>query len=105
MDIRIYGASDDLIEFEGDIYDEFNWYGRDAWQCQLIAPNGDGLTINVRYGADDWTLDVSPLSEDGALPDWIVVKSRSEEVEYSEQLDITAPDGTELVHISHVDED
>ncbi len=44
---RVYGASDDLIEFDGDVYGEVN---------ATLKPTGDnvhfsdGTVLNVRYG-------------------------------------------------------
>lgn len=53
--IRIYGASDDLIEIEGDISEEFTYLGDDD---QLAF--SDGTLLNIRYDSHGiWRL--SPL--------------------------------------------
>jgi hypothetical protein len=55
MSITIYGASDDLIEVEGDIREEFNWIP-DGDETRLIAVS-DGTLLRVRYDDDGiWRL-------------------------------------------------
>jgi len=46
--IKIYGASDDLIEVEGDISEEFNPGDDDA----SILALSDGTVLRVRYDGD-----------------------------------------------------
>ena len=53
--ITIYGASDDLIEIEGDIEEEFNWIAEDD-EKRYIAVS-DGTLLSVRYDQDGiWRL-------------------------------------------------
>lgn len=47
MTIIIYGASDDLIEIEGDIREEFNWIPDDD-ESRLLAFS-DGTLLSVKY--------------------------------------------------------
>lgn len=55
MSITIYGASDDLIEIEGDITEEFNWPFRDE-EDGLLAIS-DGTLLRVKYDKDGiWRL-------------------------------------------------
>lgn len=51
MEVRITGASDDLIEIDGDISEEWNWYSSDAQDSRLIAVS-DGTLLRVRYDED-----------------------------------------------------
>lgn len=52
--ISIYGASDDLIECEGDIVEEWNTYEGHNW----IAVS-DGTLLSVKYDADGfWRINV-----------------------------------------------
>lgn len=45
----IYGASDDLIEFEGDVHGEIDCYGNaDAAQGVLLVCS-DGTVLEVKY--------------------------------------------------------
>jgi hypothetical protein len=51
--IRIYGASDDLIEVEGPINDEYNSYEtRYMWRGDLIAPGG---AVRIKLGQETAT--------------------------------------------------
>lgn len=55
MSITIYGASDDLIEIEGDIEEEFNWIADDG-ESRLLAFS-DGTLLRVLYDRDGiWRL-------------------------------------------------
>lgn len=49
MKITIRGASDDLIEIEGDIKEEFNHYNDDEPAYLAVS---DGTLLAVRYGGD-----------------------------------------------------
>jgi hypothetical protein len=48
--IKIYGASDDLVEVEGDINEEFGWFADN----DKPRPMGfsDGTLLSVRYDED-----------------------------------------------------
>jgi hypothetical protein len=48
--LKIYGASDDLIEIEGDIREEFD--PSDADEPSLLAFS-DGTLLQIQYGAGD----------------------------------------------------
>lgn len=48
--VKIYGASDDLIEVEGDITEEFNPPYGDDNPCYLAF--GDGTMLSVQYDKD-----------------------------------------------------
>lgn len=50
MSITITGASDDLIEVDGDIYEEFNALGNAATGYFLGFSNG--VVLKVRYDED-----------------------------------------------------
>lgn len=47
--LKVYGASDDLIEVEGDIREEFN--PSDADDPSLLAFS-DGTLLQIQYGSD-----------------------------------------------------
>ena len=51
--IRIYGASDDLIEVEGDISEEFNpvYYGDEDEHADILAFS-DGTLLRVKFDRD-----------------------------------------------------
>jgi len=55
MQVTIYGASDDLIEIEGDVNEEFNWPFRDD-EDGLLAFS-DGTLLRIKYDKDGiWRL-------------------------------------------------
>jgi len=57
VNLRVYGASDDLVEIEGDVREEFTAaYGEPTY---VVLSNG--VVLGVEYGGvGEWT--VSPLS-------------------------------------------
>ncbi len=51
MTTKIYGASDDLIEFEGDVEGEVNYYGTDEEGASAaLVMCSDGTVLEVKYG-------------------------------------------------------
>ena len=53
--VTVYGASDDLIEIEGDIREEFSWIP-DGDETRLLAFS-DGTLLRVAYDSDGiWRL-------------------------------------------------
>lgn len=50
---RVYGASDDLIEFEGDITGEVGCYGTDDDKHGVLVIMPDGTHLEVKYGKGD----------------------------------------------------
>jgi hypothetical protein len=50
---KIYGASDDLVEIEGDIHDEVGCYGTDESEHGVLLSFSDGTIIEVKYGKLD----------------------------------------------------
>jgi hypothetical protein len=56
---RIYGASDNIIEFEGDVSGEVNHYGEDNEEILIIC--SDGTLLAAKYGKLDlgiWAINV-----------------------------------------------
>ncbi len=50
MKITITGASDDLIEIDGAIREEFNWSGDEEDRCYLAV--SDGTLLSANYDKD-----------------------------------------------------
>lgn len=50
MSTKIYGASDDLIEFDGDYSGEVGCYGTDDWEHGVLVVVSDGTVLEVKYG-------------------------------------------------------
>lgn len=65
--LTIYGASDDLVEVEGEFHEEFSAYT--GWKGEVVAPNGDSLGVSAVFGEGDadWTLSVYNT---GTWPAW-----------------------------------
>jgi hypothetical protein len=100
MKIRIYGASDDLIEVEGDgITDEFNTYekGYAMWRGDLRAPNGEVMRAHAVLSNDGcWSIALGQAYEADPFPTWPVTVTRHPNMSYSTMVEIEAPDGTVL---------
>lgn len=57
MNIEAYGASDDLIEIEGDTREEFDWYQQNEKPCYLQF--NDGTVLKLFYSKDgEWKVSV-----------------------------------------------
>ena len=50
MTTNVYGSSDDLIEFEGDVSGEVCHYGTDEHKTGVLLAFSDGTLLDVRYG-------------------------------------------------------
>lgn len=50
MSAIIYGTSDDLIEFEGDVDGEVGCYGTDNQDQGVLVICSDGTLLEVKYG-------------------------------------------------------
>ncbi len=60
MATKIYGASDDLIEFNGDIKGEVGAYNSNPDDPRLVVLS-DGTVLSIYYGKDDkgvWSVTV-----------------------------------------------
>jgi len=47
---KIYGCSDDLIEFDGDVNGEVGCYGTDDRENGVLVVCSDGTLLEVKYG-------------------------------------------------------
>lgn len=81
MSLTVYGASDDLIEIEGDIDEEFSYKDDDASQGDLIATS-NGVVLRVEYGqAGVWR--IRPVV--GAEKVEIILAPEDDESNYSDR--------------------
>lgn len=53
MATKVYGASDDLIEFDGDLRGEVGCYGTDEKSHGVLVVFSDGTLLDVKYGKGD----------------------------------------------------
>jgi len=56
MTTKIYGASDDLIEFDGDVEGEIGNYGTDDREHGELVIFSDGTLLEVKYGKADMAI-------------------------------------------------
>jgi hypothetical protein len=68
---RIYGASDDLIEFDGDVYGEVGHFGTDEREKGDLIMCSDGSILEVKYGKADLGIWGLVLIQAGSLFDRI----------------------------------
>lgn len=85
MTTKVYGASDDLIEFEGDVSGESNYVGDDDADDGALVIFDDGTVLVVRYGKPGglavWS--ITPLAK-GALFERIDVCDNEDAEVYSD---------------------
>lgn len=92
-EVTFYGASDDLVEFEGAISEEFNTYSR--WQGRLVSPSGESLILSAEFskpGSDsDWTLTVENSADS---PSWPIRFGERPDRDDDPAIIIDVPEGT-----------
>lgn len=94
--VKISGASDDCLEFDGYISEEY-YIGSSYAEATLIAPNGDGVRVTGVYtDGGTWAIGLAPLEEDTQIPEWNIrfVPSTSRENAYTAVIALDVPDGT-----------
>ena len=67
MSTRVYGASDDLIEFDGDFEGEADCYGTDDSDKGVLVIMSDGTVLEVKYGKGGKGIWAVTLLERGRL--------------------------------------
>jgi hypothetical protein len=104
--LRIYGASDDLVELDGIVYDELGAYN--SHRVITVGDDKGGLRVIAEYapkhiktGAGVWRLSVEPIEEDVPCP-WPV---RVEVKGYSTHIVIDCPEGTPVTWEKDEDEE
>ena len=96
-EVKIYGASDDLLEIEGDILgaDEYNVFSDEILLGYIYLCNFDTdlmLKIYVLYDGY-WSFALSPQDEEKPF-DIKIERSFGKDVSYSETVVLTVPDNT-----------
>ncbi len=67
MTTKIYGASDDLIEFDGDVHGEVGCFGTDDRDQGVLLMCSDGTVLEVKYGKNGDGIWEVKLLKSGAL--------------------------------------
>lgn len=89
--VKVYGASDDLIEIRGDIVEEFGGYDTDERPGYLAF--SDGTILRIQYGINDegiWR--IAPLHRLAATAHAHAVCKSEDDDSYSDVLTISAPE-------------
>jgi hypothetical protein len=85
-ELNIYGASDDLIEVDGDITEEFGYHDdRDAEEPGCFLAISDGTLLHIVYGQGSgafWRITVR--SKGPAF--WAKHEATDEETDYSDKI-------------------
>jgi hypothetical protein len=103
MSLRIYGASDDLVEIEGDVQEEIGCY--DTQVTLEIGGLDGGIRVIADYGVDKaavWRLALEPVDEDVPVP-W-PVRTELGGRGYSLVIIVDCPPGTPIYHVPMVGE-
>lgn len=95
--IRIYGASDDLVEIEGDVpgCDEYDVGGPRLVMARFLVGPLDSGTVGLRVFAiydGCWSFAIGQVGESRPLPGWPIRITQSSDVPYSVQIEIDVPD-------------
>lgn len=100
--ITIYGASDDLVEVEGAIREEYDAFAR-ATRLRLVAPDGASLDVVAEFDGDapegatlDWTISVEAVS---GYPSWPIRFHERPDREGDPAVTIDTPAGTTITEV------
>lgn len=93
-----YGASDDLLELDGDMSDEFEAYNGAAVKLNSLCGE---MLITAIYAprcirAPVWSIGIAPVDEDVPIPDWPITMGASG---YSAILTIECPDDIQVEEV------
>lgn len=99
--IRIYGASDDLVELEEDgrPLEEVGCYG-----CEVLLLIGDdeplpgdvraeGVLVSIHHGPFGWMVGVASVDDESAKAPWAL---RLDHEHYSPAIEVDCPRGTKV---------
>ncbi len=92
MKLTFYGASDDLVEVEGGIREEYGCYDSPCVLRLFSEKEKRGLFVIGQYGLSGatWMFGVAQLDEGDLVPDWPM--SLSVHTPYSVGLHIECPE-------------
>ena len=83
---RIYGASDDLIEFDGEYHGEVGCYGTDDNEHGVLVVCSDCTVLEVKYGKNDSAVWGINVLRKGSLFDHIEPCDDEDADPYSDQV-------------------
>lgn len=98
--LKIYGASDDLVEIEGHAREEIDCYDRKVvitigWANEESPQSARGVYVIMRYSPrylrnGCWTAEISPIDEDADIP-WPITVELEPNRRYSSLVTIDCP--------------
>ena len=91
--VTIYGASDDLIEFEGAIRGEAYLSRSGLTSVKLVSPDGDFFKFSMEFGRYGWRILVE-TSEDTLKPPWPLYFGERPDNDLDPAIIIDVPEGT-----------
>jgi len=100
--IKIYGASDDLIEIEGSCYgcDEYDVSGIGGPLIATFELESNGYAVKVYCIYDGcWSFAVTPQAEADEHEPWDAIFTFGKDKSYSQTVTIIVPDNTTVRHV------
>lgn len=99
--LRIYGASDDLVELEGIVSDEVNHVGGGPVRLRIGDDTG-GLFVVMKYSAGPgavWSARIEQIEDDVPIPWPVTVRTQDPQnhcgvAGYTVIVEIGCPEGT-----------
>lgn len=67
MATKVYGCSDDLIEFDGDVHGEVGCFGTDDREHGVLLMFSDATVLEAKYGKNGEAIWELKLHRQGAL--------------------------------------
>jgi hypothetical protein len=96
--ITVYGASDDMIEVEGDIREEWDYFGEDPdWAGDIVAFS-DGTVLRVQF-TDEGFWRITPHLKGSAF--LRIDQATDEDEDYSDKARLEGDDVRWVVHGRH----
>ena len=83
---KVYGASDDMIEFDGEVRGEVGCYGTDDREHGVLVMFSDATVVEVKYGKNDAGIWEIKVLRKGALFDRIELCDDEDADPYSDVL-------------------
>lgn len=95
----IYGASDDLVEVEGAIREEYA-LGDPFTRLRLVSPDLESLDVVLRFDGEvgdlDWSIGIEAVN---GYPSWPIRFHERPGYEGDPAVTIDAPDGTTVLEV------
>jgi len=98
LTLKMYGASDDLVECEGiPGCDEFDVYDETPQFIVNHVNHMEGSLLITAVYSGAWAFAIADNSDDyDGLPPWPIRRTWGNDVPYSETIEIDVPEGTTL---------